>query len=226
MKRPPPLRTDGSNAFARVSMTERLPRIARDVALRGAVGAASAARLERLARDIETNAALPLPLGPAPDLAAWQQAHAERAGRDLARHRVVLRGARVLLRDRAGVPVLGDRSRPVRRREGGGARRRPTLAATRGRALDRPPARRAAARPARGGAVGKPRGPELQGRRGSYRDRRRSARGRPGRRDRVALAARVERPRRRRQRRHASSRSIWPSWRASSRTPRRASRCT
>jgi hypothetical protein len=81
MKRPPPLRTDGSNAFARHSMQERVPRIARDVldrnrdyssGVRGAV--------ERLARDIESDAPLRAPRPPAPDVTEWTAAHAEHAG--------------------------------------------------------------------------------------------------------------------------------------------------
>jgi Damage-control phosphatase ARMT1-like domain len=80
MKRPPPLRTDGSNAFARYSMEERVPRIARDVLDRHpAYPARVVEAIERLARDIEQDAALPAPRGPAPDLQAWGEAHADHA---------------------------------------------------------------------------------------------------------------------------------------------------
>ncbi|MBV9945287.1 MAG: DUF89 family protein [Myxococcales bacterium] len=81
MDRPPPLRTDGSNAFARYSMQERVPRIARDViehnpdyprAVRGAV--------ERLARDIEGGAEIPAPRAPGPDIPDWLAAHAAHPG--------------------------------------------------------------------------------------------------------------------------------------------------
>jgi hypothetical protein len=80
MDRPPPLRTDGSNEFARLSMAVRIPRIARDVAVGGDVGASARSRLERLAGSIEANAPLPGPVGPAPDLAAWNDAHAAHGG--------------------------------------------------------------------------------------------------------------------------------------------------
>jgi hypothetical protein len=76
--RPPPLRTDGSNEFARHSMQVRVPRIVRDTVQRnpdypGDVKSA----LELLAREIESNALLPAPRPPAPDLEAWASAHAE-----------------------------------------------------------------------------------------------------------------------------------------------------
>jgi hypothetical protein len=80
MGAPPPLRTDGSNEFARFSMQVRVPRIARDVrdrnpgypdGIRGAI--------ERLAVDIEGDALLPAPRAPAPDVADWGEAHAEHA---------------------------------------------------------------------------------------------------------------------------------------------------
>jgi hypothetical protein len=81
MNRPPPLRTDGSNAFARYSMQERVPRIARDV-LRRNTDYPTRIRdaIERLARDIESNAPLRVPTAPAPDVAAWTEAHAEHSG--------------------------------------------------------------------------------------------------------------------------------------------------
>lgn len=79
--RPAPLRTDGSNEFARYSMQVRVPRIARDLLaqnreLSGPVHDA----VEALARDIEGDAPLPAPRGPAPDLEAWAAAHEEHAG--------------------------------------------------------------------------------------------------------------------------------------------------
>jgi uncharacterized protein with ATP-grasp and redox domains len=58
----------------------RIPRIARDVVARGAVSPAAAARLERLASDIEGDAPLPVPGGPGPDVARWERDHASRAG--------------------------------------------------------------------------------------------------------------------------------------------------
>jgi hypothetical protein len=80
MDRPRPLRTDGSNAFARFSMQTRVPEIARAVAARSPSGAATRARIERLAAEIEGDAVLPAPQGPAPDLEAWQRSHAEHEG--------------------------------------------------------------------------------------------------------------------------------------------------
>ena len=75
------MRTDGSNAFARHTMRVRLPRIVRDVGERRAdcpPGVRS--DLERLATDLETDAAIPAPSTPAPDIEAWEAAHAEHAG--------------------------------------------------------------------------------------------------------------------------------------------------
>ncbi len=80
MDRPPPLRTDGSNAFARRSMQVRVPRIARDVLARGGSSASTRARVERLASEIESDAPLPSPRGPAPDIEGWERSHAEHAG--------------------------------------------------------------------------------------------------------------------------------------------------
>jgi hypothetical protein len=75
------LRTDGSNAFARYSMEVRVPRIARDVVERnGDYPPEVKEAVERLARDIETDAPLPAPRAPAPDVAAWTSAHLEHAG--------------------------------------------------------------------------------------------------------------------------------------------------
>jgi hypothetical protein len=81
MPRPAPLRTDGSNPFARYSMEVRVPRIARDVLDRNATLApASRDAVERLARLVEADAPLPAPRGPAPDIEAWTAAHTEHAG--------------------------------------------------------------------------------------------------------------------------------------------------
>ena len=81
VKRPAPLRTDGSNEFARFSMQVRVPRIVRDVVERNRDYPAPVRRsLEQLARDIEGDAPLPAPVLPAPDFDAWSEAHAEHAG--------------------------------------------------------------------------------------------------------------------------------------------------
>src|ERR1035441_7896189 len=80
VSRPPPLRTDGSNEFARYSMQVRVPRIVRDVVERNPDYSPEVrGSLEQLARDIESNAPLPAPRHPAPDLKAWTAAHAEHA---------------------------------------------------------------------------------------------------------------------------------------------------
>jgi hypothetical protein len=80
MARPPPLRTDGSNPFARFSMEIRVPRIARDVLEKNpTLAPASRDAVERLARSIEEDAPLPAPRVPAPDIDAWTSAHAEHA---------------------------------------------------------------------------------------------------------------------------------------------------
>ena len=80
MKRPPPLRTDGSNAFAFYSMQERVPRIARDALDRNPdYPAAVKEAVERLAHDIEQDARLPTPRFPAADVPAWSAAHTEHA---------------------------------------------------------------------------------------------------------------------------------------------------
>lgn len=75
--RPPPLRTDGSNAFARHSMLVRVPRIARDVVQRERFAPRIQAAIEELARDIEHDRPLPAPRPPRPDLEAWTAIHAE-----------------------------------------------------------------------------------------------------------------------------------------------------
>jgi uncharacterized protein with ATP-grasp and redox domains len=80
MARPPPLRTDGSNVFARFSMEVRVPRIARDLLERNpTLAPASRDAVERLARSIEADAPLPAPCPPAPDVEAWTAAHDEHA---------------------------------------------------------------------------------------------------------------------------------------------------
>jgi hypothetical protein len=80
VNRPPAIRTDGSNPFARYSMKVRVPKIARDTLERNPDYPAGVKRaVERLATDIEGNAPLPRPRAPAPDVALWTEAHAERA---------------------------------------------------------------------------------------------------------------------------------------------------
>jgi hypothetical protein len=80
MDPPPPLRTDGSNEFARFSMQVRVPRIARDVLDRnpGYPGGIRDA-IARLAVDIENDALVPAPRAPSPDVADWNRAHADHA---------------------------------------------------------------------------------------------------------------------------------------------------
>jgi Damage-control phosphatase ARMT1-like domain len=80
VNRPPAIRTDGSNPFARYSMKVRVPKIARDTIERnGDYPPAVKRAVERLAADIEGDAPLPRPRPPAPDVVAWTEAHAERA---------------------------------------------------------------------------------------------------------------------------------------------------
>jgi hypothetical protein len=70
-----PIRTDGTNAFARYSMEKRVPRIARDTALRNPNAAPPTLRaIETLARAIEGDAAIPPPRAPGPDVGSWQRA--------------------------------------------------------------------------------------------------------------------------------------------------------
>jgi uncharacterized protein with ATP-grasp and redox domains len=76
--RPPPIRTDGSNRFARYSMEVRVPRIARDVLERNAYSDVVRDAVERLAVEIEGDAPLPAPRPPGLDVPAWAVAHAER----------------------------------------------------------------------------------------------------------------------------------------------------
>jgi uncharacterized protein with ATP-grasp and redox domains len=80
MNRPEPLRTDGSNAFARHSMQVRVPRIAREVAARGTYSAEVKRDVESLATDLEADAPVPAPKPPAADVEGWAQAYAEHAG--------------------------------------------------------------------------------------------------------------------------------------------------
>jgi len=77
---PPPLRTDGSNEFARLSMQVRVPRIARDVLDRNPAYAAGIRRaIEQLAIDIESDAPVPAPRPPSPDVTDWGVANAAHA---------------------------------------------------------------------------------------------------------------------------------------------------
>jgi Damage-control phosphatase ARMT1-like domain len=76
---PAPIRTDGSNRFARYSMAVRVPRIAREVLERNTYPAAIREAVEGLAAEIEGDAPLPRPRPPAPDVPAWTLAHAEHA---------------------------------------------------------------------------------------------------------------------------------------------------
>jgi hypothetical protein len=78
---PPPLRTDGSNAFARHSMQVRIPAIAREVVARNP-GFSQTIKddVERLAVGIEGDQPLPAPRPPALDLPGWVRAHGEHAG--------------------------------------------------------------------------------------------------------------------------------------------------
>ncbi|HEY1695196.1 MAG TPA: ARMT1-like domain-containing protein [Polyangiaceae bacterium] len=81
MNRPPPLRTDGSNAFAHYSMRTRVPRIARDLLEKNrALGGRERDAVERLAVAIESGEPIPAPQPPAPDVQAWKEAHADHAG--------------------------------------------------------------------------------------------------------------------------------------------------
>jgi hypothetical protein len=76
--RPPPLRTDGSNAFARYSMQVRVPAIARDVMAQNPDFPLGVRRaIEQLARDIESDSPLPPPQAPAPDVQAWEADYAD-----------------------------------------------------------------------------------------------------------------------------------------------------
>src|SRR5260370_17905364 len=79
--RPPPIRTNGSRAVARLRMQVRVPRIAREVVDRNRNFAAEVQRaVEKLAVDIETDRPLAAPRPPGIDIAGWEAAYAERAG--------------------------------------------------------------------------------------------------------------------------------------------------
>ena len=80
MNPPEPLRTDGSNAFARHSMQVRVPRIARDVIERGTYPARVNEDVEKLASDLEGDALVPAPRPPSADVEGWTAAYAEHAG--------------------------------------------------------------------------------------------------------------------------------------------------
>ncbi len=78
--RPPPLRTDGSNEFARFSMQVRVPQIVRDTIARNPdYPTTTKDALEALAAGIEADEPLPSPRSPAVDVAAWSAAHATHA---------------------------------------------------------------------------------------------------------------------------------------------------
>ncbi|MGH7297265.1 MAG: damage-control phosphatase ARMT1 family protein [Polyangiaceae bacterium] len=80
MPRPAPIRTDGSNHFARYSMQVRVPRIARDLLDKNrALSPGQRDAVEALAASIEGDAPLPPPRAPAPDVEAWSAAYAEHA---------------------------------------------------------------------------------------------------------------------------------------------------
>lgn len=79
--RPPPIRTEGSNVFARYSMQERVPRIARDLlATNRSLSPGERDAVERLTRSIEESAPLPPPRPPAPDVEAWTRAYEAHPG--------------------------------------------------------------------------------------------------------------------------------------------------
>jgi hypothetical protein len=80
MDPPLPLRTDGSNAFARHSMQVRVPGIAREVVERGAFPMSVRRDVEKLASDLEGNALVPAPRPPAADVEGWTRAHVEHTG--------------------------------------------------------------------------------------------------------------------------------------------------
>jgi hypothetical protein len=71
-----PIRTDGTNAFARYSMEVRVPKIARDTLARNPQAPEPVRRaVEDLARAIEGNAAIPPPAPPNPEFHGWQRAY-------------------------------------------------------------------------------------------------------------------------------------------------------
>lgn len=79
--RPAPIRTDGSNPFARRSMAERLPRILQDTLQRNPDYPASINDdLRRLEDDLAADASLRRPRRPAPDGDLWRRRFAPHAG--------------------------------------------------------------------------------------------------------------------------------------------------
>ena len=79
MPRPPAVRTDGSNAFAHVSMAERVPRLLRETAARNADAPRAADGLRRLADAVADDAPLPR-LELAPDADLWRPIRAAHDG--------------------------------------------------------------------------------------------------------------------------------------------------
>ena len=79
MHRPPAVRTDGSNAFAHVSMAERVPRLLRETADRNADAAWRGDGLRRLADAVAADAPLPR-LALAPDADLWRPIRAAHDG--------------------------------------------------------------------------------------------------------------------------------------------------
>lgn len=78
---PPPIRTDGSNAFAQHTMSVRLPQIVREVARRNPdYPPEIQADLEALARALETDAPIPPPERIWPDHDDWRAQWAAHAG--------------------------------------------------------------------------------------------------------------------------------------------------
>jgi hypothetical protein len=81
VSRPPPLRTDGSNEFARFSMQVRVPQIVRDTIARNPdYPSATKDALEALAAGIEGDEPLPAPSAPGIDVPAWSAAAAAHPG--------------------------------------------------------------------------------------------------------------------------------------------------
>src|SRR4051812_29935850 len=79
--RPAPIRTDHSNAFANYSMKVRVPKIIEEVQkLNPDYPAPIQAALEKLRRDIEQDAPIPMIDLPAPDFEDWAAQYAPHAG--------------------------------------------------------------------------------------------------------------------------------------------------
>ena len=79
--RPPPLRSDESNAFARYSMSVRVPKILEEVSVRNPDYPPSVHQaVARLRDEIRADAPLPALDLPAPDAAEWEEALADRPG--------------------------------------------------------------------------------------------------------------------------------------------------